>query len=316
MGFGFRKSIKILPGVRVKLSKSGISTSIGVKGFTYNTRGRITTSIPGTGIYHVTNLKSKGPRQPSRRQAASLEFRLCVQERVVCALRGYFLSHGIYVSEANLGEATELVEHKAFIESLSPELEIVHKAARLATDIGSISLAEKEKAMRAAYAIESACASRHGAYRALNEVVASAESKVQSLPAKPTFSGPFVLGLLGSFLLPVGLLGALLLIAAACWGGRRFVAYENRKSALLNGIGGIDTQFDALVVKQLSPRPDLALKRDRTWIGVLVRVAIVAAAAAAFSSLVPPHHDAPASTATENAAPADHQRAYYRSDFR
>ncbi|SAL39206.1 hypothetical protein AWB73_03973 [Caballeronia turbans] len=97
----------------VNLSKSGISTSIGVKGFTYNTRGRITTSIPGTGIYHVTNLRTKGARQPSRRQSASLEFRMCVQERVVCALRGYFLSHGIYVSEANLGQATELVEHDA-----------------------------------------------------------------------------------------------------------------------------------------------------------------------------------------------------------
>jgi hypothetical protein len=113
MGFGFRESIKILPGVRVNLSKSGISTSIGVKGFTYNTRGRITTSIPGTGIYHVTNLRTKGARQPSRRQSASLEFRMRVQERVVCALRGYFLSHGIYVSEANLGQATELVEHDA-----------------------------------------------------------------------------------------------------------------------------------------------------------------------------------------------------------
>ncbi|WP_082163571.1 DUF4236 domain-containing protein [Caballeronia mineralivorans] len=38
MGGSFRKSIKIAPGVRINLSKSGVSTAIGSKGFTYNTR--------------------------------------------------------------------------------------------------------------------------------------------------------------------------------------------------------------------------------------------------------------------------------------
>lgn len=38
------------PGVRLNVSKSGVSTSIGGKGFTYNSRGRVTASIPGTGI--------------------------------------------------------------------------------------------------------------------------------------------------------------------------------------------------------------------------------------------------------------------------
>ncbi|MFM0300251.1 DUF4236 domain-containing protein [Paraburkholderia sediminicola] len=36
MGWGFRKSIKIAPGIRINLSKSGISASLGGKGFTYN----------------------------------------------------------------------------------------------------------------------------------------------------------------------------------------------------------------------------------------------------------------------------------------
>jgi len=30
MGFRFRKSIKLLPGIRINLSKSGVSTSVGV----------------------------------------------------------------------------------------------------------------------------------------------------------------------------------------------------------------------------------------------------------------------------------------------
>jgi hypothetical protein len=50
MGWSFRKRIKIARGVRINLSKIGVSTSIGGKGFTSNSRRRLTTSIPGTGI--------------------------------------------------------------------------------------------------------------------------------------------------------------------------------------------------------------------------------------------------------------------------
>ena len=53
MSFRFRKSVKIAPGIRINLSKSGISTSIGKRGATVNIskRGtRVTAGIPGTGI--------------------------------------------------------------------------------------------------------------------------------------------------------------------------------------------------------------------------------------------------------------------------
>jgi len=49
----FRKSLKIMPGVRVNLSKSGVSTSFGGRGATVNVskRGvRSTLSVPGTGL--------------------------------------------------------------------------------------------------------------------------------------------------------------------------------------------------------------------------------------------------------------------------
>lgn len=49
----FRKSVKIMPGVRLNFSKSGVSTSIGRRGATVNVskRGiRSTLSIPGTGL--------------------------------------------------------------------------------------------------------------------------------------------------------------------------------------------------------------------------------------------------------------------------
>lgn len=59
MGWRFRKSVKILPGVRLNFSRSGISTSLGVPGATLNLgRGKrtLTTGLPGTGLSHSQSL--------------------------------------------------------------------------------------------------------------------------------------------------------------------------------------------------------------------------------------------------------------------
>lgn len=57
----FRKSIKLFSGVRFNFSKSGISTSLGVKGVTLNVKPgrktRATVGIPGTGLSHTQNLE-------------------------------------------------------------------------------------------------------------------------------------------------------------------------------------------------------------------------------------------------------------------
>lgn len=61
MGFRFRKSVKIAPGIKLNLSKSGGSLSIGGRGATVNisSRGvRSTYSIPGTGLSYVTQTSS------------------------------------------------------------------------------------------------------------------------------------------------------------------------------------------------------------------------------------------------------------------
>lgn len=54
MGFRFQKRISILPGVRINLSKSRISTSLGGKGATVNLgpdgKPMVTVGIPGTGM--------------------------------------------------------------------------------------------------------------------------------------------------------------------------------------------------------------------------------------------------------------------------
>lgn len=62
MGFRFRKSIKLLPGVRVNLSKSGVSTSIGRPGATVNLRrGKVKTTVglPGSGLSYSNESRER-----------------------------------------------------------------------------------------------------------------------------------------------------------------------------------------------------------------------------------------------------------------
>jgi hypothetical protein len=63
MGFRFRRSIKVLPGVRLNTSLKGVSASIGGKGLrhTVGTSGKRTTvGIPGSGAsYTVEQRRGK-----------------------------------------------------------------------------------------------------------------------------------------------------------------------------------------------------------------------------------------------------------------
>jgi hypothetical protein len=77
VGFRFHRSIRLLPGVRLNLSKSGVSTSIGTRGawLTFGERGtRTTVGIPGTGISYTQTVHpnsdhqdaAQAPEAPSR----------------------------------------------------------------------------------------------------------------------------------------------------------------------------------------------------------------------------------------------------------
>jgi hypothetical protein len=60
-GVRFRKTITILPGVKINLSKTGVSTSLGGNGATVNvgTRSRtVTLGIPGTGLSYRVSLSA------------------------------------------------------------------------------------------------------------------------------------------------------------------------------------------------------------------------------------------------------------------
>ena len=69
----FRRSMKLAPGVRMSVSKTGLGLSAGVTGARYSVhstgRRTRTVGVPGTGVSHVTTLTGSGASR-SRSQSA------------------------------------------------------------------------------------------------------------------------------------------------------------------------------------------------------------------------------------------------------
>jgi hypothetical protein len=62
MGFRFRYSFKLMPGVQLNLSKGGMSTSLGTRGawFTLGAKGaRATVGLPGSGMSYTSYMPFK-----------------------------------------------------------------------------------------------------------------------------------------------------------------------------------------------------------------------------------------------------------------
>lgn len=283
MGWGFRKSVKIAPGIRINLSKSGISASLGGMGFTYNTRGRVTTSIPGTGIRYTTSLKGRKLRRgdshgasagngteymntenPSKREQATQDFVYKVQSRTTNALRQYFISHGVYVEDADISEAIKLEAFQPFLNTLSHDLAVTTKAVKLAVDIGAVSLAEKEKAMLAVYEMEHKCAAAQGPRGELQTAASALMARVRAWPSVPRFVGPLFAALLGCFFMgvlsvPVGLA---LTGFAIVYGGYNTFRFMRRKTASLDAIKEANEWFQSKVTVEVTPRPAIHSRND------------------------------------------------------
>ena len=77
MGFRFRRSIRILPGIRLNVGKRGASVSMGVRGahVTLGPKGaRTTLGVPGTGLSYTKLYSSTLPNEvlsPSQGQPIS-----------------------------------------------------------------------------------------------------------------------------------------------------------------------------------------------------------------------------------------------------
>lgn len=64
MGLRFQRRLKIIPGLRLNASRSGLSLSIGHRGawYTIGPRGRrVTLGLPGTGLYWTEHIPPAKP---------------------------------------------------------------------------------------------------------------------------------------------------------------------------------------------------------------------------------------------------------------
>ncbi|MFZ7936268.1 DUF4236 domain-containing protein, partial [Bacillus thuringiensis] len=66
MGFKFRRSVKIAPGVKINLSNKGAGVSVGGKGARVSvgpSGTRFSSSIPGTGLSYEKRLSNKNNKK-------------------------------------------------------------------------------------------------------------------------------------------------------------------------------------------------------------------------------------------------------------
>ncbi len=85
MPLRFRRTIKIAPGVKLNLSKSGVSTTVGTKNlkFNFGKRGvKRTVSIPGTGIQEVDYIDKKHKTESEKEKEKRAEAREKREERL------------------------------------------------------------------------------------------------------------------------------------------------------------------------------------------------------------------------------------------
>ena len=91
MGFRFQRRIRIAPGVRLNLSKSGIGASLGRNGLRLGVdakrRKHFWAGLPGTGLSYRTFFGRPVTAQTLRKVGYALIAALCVGVFVVLAIR-------------------------------------------------------------------------------------------------------------------------------------------------------------------------------------------------------------------------------------
>lgn len=97
MGLRFRKSVKILPGVRINFNKKSTSISIGKRGarYTVSSTGKktATVGIPGTGISYSQTIntkkgsKSERDMKPAKKEYSAKTYKVCsIIFYIICAI--------------------------------------------------------------------------------------------------------------------------------------------------------------------------------------------------------------------------------------
>ena len=120
MGWRFRHSFKVIPSVRLNLSKSGLSASIGAAPFTVNVGPRGvygTASLPGSGISYRHRLGGTAPDQPEIRHPYCLRrpFPSIVQPPALPAVPGPIFIPTMPIQEVH-SASTELLTSESLKE--------------------------------------------------------------------------------------------------------------------------------------------------------------------------------------------------------
>lgn len=95
MGFRFNRRIKLLPGVTLNVSKSGLSTSFGPQGAKVTLghgKTRTTFGLPGTGLSHSTLSSNKKTLEKDNFQDLALNVNL---EQQPTGVSGYAIGKAI-----------------------------------------------------------------------------------------------------------------------------------------------------------------------------------------------------------------------------
>ena len=84
MGLRFQRRLTIVPGVRLNFSKSGVSTSLGVRGahLTIGKTPRVTVGLPGSGLSWTETLNKDG----SNRRAFSIMLWVVISLSILAVL--------------------------------------------------------------------------------------------------------------------------------------------------------------------------------------------------------------------------------------
>jgi Protein of unknown function (DUF4236) len=93
MSIRFWRRVRIIPGMRVNLSKSGASLSVGRRGawITVGPRGRrATLGLPGTGLRWTEHYPTAAPRHASRRWALAIAAAVIALAALLFLLLGHF----------------------------------------------------------------------------------------------------------------------------------------------------------------------------------------------------------------------------------
>lgn len=200
------------------------------------------------------------PERQSKREADAIEFRSKLNARQVDAVENYFLSHAIYVEPHDVGKAVKLDDHKPLFSNLNDQFSATYRAIKMADDLGSISLAEKERAFSALYEIEERCEAARGPHlEAMREAIYHLRVRLGEIPDKPKFGLCYSSGILGIGLLAANIGSiwvATTLIAFGCaLAAAKVALFKKRSRAALDMVQQARHLLESQVQHSITPLP-------------------------------------------------------------